>query len=468
MAASKSSDSQTNKIPLVILMVPFPAQGHVNQLLQLSTTISASRDIPIHFVTADTLLHRAKSRFVGAPLTNINFHAFPVPPFPAAPSQNPGNFSGLFQPSAEAAMHLRQPVAELLATISVTTDKLVVIYDFLSSVTVQDFVSLPNIKGYSFQGVSAFMVFTFFWEIYGKPDIINEATVEYLPPIDTSFPPEFVEHIGRNLKLLGLQTGFLYDGCRLLEGKYIDLINSKEMMGPEVKQWALGPFDLIDDTPKKEPNERHTCLKWLDEQSENSVMYVSFGTSVSMSDEQVEELAIGLEKSGKKFIWVLRVADKEAFAREEGAEGVKLSNNYEERVKEQGIIIRDWAPQVEILGHSSTGGFLTHCGWNSCIESLTMGVPIAAWPMHCDQPRNSLLITKGLKAGIMVRDWESGDELVTSSTLENAVKRLMASTEGEQIRKRAEEVSADLRGSVAKGGITRTELESFLTHVTSQ
>ncbi|KAK1366183.1 Glycosyltransferase [Heracleum sosnowskyi] len=437
MAANKSNVVQTNKIPVVLVMVPFPAQGHINQLLQLSTTISATSDIPVHFVTTDTLLHQAKSRFAGAPLTNINFHEFTVPSFLAAPSQNSGKLSGLFQPSAEAAMHLRHPVAELLALLSVTTHRLVLIYDFLSSVTVQDFISLPNVEGYSFQGVSAFMAFTFFWELYGKPNIINDATVEYLPPIDSSFPPEFVEHITRNLKLLNLITGFLYDGCRLLEGKYIDLINSKEMMGPDVKQWALGPFDLLEVTPKKEPSERHKSLKWLDEQSEKSVIYVCFGTSVSISDEQVEELAIGLEKSGKKFIWVLRVADKEALPREEGAKGAKLPDGYEERVKEQGIIIRDWAPQIEILAHSSTGGFLTHCGWNSCMESLTMGVPIAAWPMHCDQPRNSLLITKGLKTG-------------------------------EQIRKRAEEVSVDLWGSVAKGGITRAELESFLLHITRE
>lgn len=363
-------------------------------------------------------------------------------------------------------MNLRQPVAELLATLSVTTHRLVLIYDFLSSVTIQDFVSLPNAEAYSFQGVSAFMAFTFFWELYGKPNIINEPTVEYLPPIDSTFPPEFVEHIQRNLELLNLKTGLLYDGCRLLEGKYIDLINSKEMMGPEVKQWALGPFDLLELTPKKEPNQRHESLKWLDEQSENSVIYVCFGTSVSLSDEQVEELANGLEKSGQKFIWVLRGADKEALPREEGTNGAKLPKGYEERVKEQGIIIRDWAPQIEILAHSSTGGFLTHCGWNSCMESLTMGVPLAAWPMHCDQPRNSLLITKGLKTGIMVRDWVIGDELVTSSTLEKAVKRLMVSPEGEKIRKRAAEVSIDLRESVAKGGITRVELESFISHIT--
>ncbi|RVX09693.1 Zeatin O-xylosyltransferase [Vitis vinifera] len=43
-----------------------------------------------------------------------------------------------------------------------------------------------------------------------------------------------------------------------------------------------------------------------------------------------------------------------------------------------GMVVRDWAPPLEILGHVSTGGFMSHCGWNSCMESITMGVPIGS------------------------------------------------------------------------------------------
>ncbi|KAK1399448.1 hypothetical protein POM88_009311 [Heracleum sosnowskyi] len=228
-------------------MVPFRAQGHINQLLQLSTTISATNDIPIHLVTTDILLHQAKSRFAGAPLANINFHEF---------------------------------------TSRYNITKFWKIFQTLSTICRSWNASSPA-RCFCVHGVSLF------WEVYGKPNIINDATVEHLPPIDSSFPIEFVEHITRNMKLLKLMTGFLYDGCRLLEGKDIDLMNSREMMGPDVKQWAVGPFDLLDVTPKTESSERHKSFKWLDEQSENSVIYVCFGTSVSISDEQVEELAIG-------------------------------------------------------------------------------------------------------------------------------------------------------------------------------
>ncbi|PHU16716.1 putative cis-zeatin O-glucosyltransferase [Capsicum chinense] len=110
-------------------------------------------------------------------------------------------------------------------------------------------------------------------------------------------------------------------------------------------------------------------------------------------------LAIGLEKSLQKFIWVLRDADRGDVFTSEGRK-VQLPEGYEERIKGRGII---GAAQLEILAHSSTDGFMSHCGWNSCMESMSFGVPIAARPMHSDQPRNSQLVTKYLKIGLIVR-----------------------------------------------------------------
>ncbi|MCD9646427.1 hypothetical protein HAX54_036237 [Datura stramonium] len=137
---------------------------------------------------------------------------------------------------------------------------------------------------------------------------------------------------------------------------------------------------------------------------------------------EIKELAMGLEQSKQRFLWVLRDADR--------------------------------------------GGFMSHCGWNSCIESITMGVPIAAWPMHADQPRNGFLVTEMLKIGLTVREWEKREELVSASTIENVVRKLMASEEGNAIRKRAEELGESVRRSTEKGGASRMELDSFIAHIT--
>lgn len=184
-----------------------------------------------------------------------------------------------------------------------------------------------------------------------------------------------------------------------------------------------------------------------------------------MADQrQTEEFAFGLEESGTKFIWVFREADKEdAFIKGTGAD---LPEGFEERVKGVGIVVRDWAPQLEILKHSSTGGFMSHCGTNSIIESLSMGVPIAAWPMHTDQPRNAVLVTELLKVGVNVREWERKDELVSSSMISSAVKKLMAYEEGGEMRKRAQNLGAAIRASIAEGGVSRMEWDSFVAHIT--
>lgn len=122
-----------------------------------------------------------------------------------------------------------------------------------------------------------------------------------------------------------------------------------------------------------------------------------------------------------------------------------LPKGFEERVKDTGMVVRDWAPQLEILGHPSTGAFMSHCGWNSCMESISMGVPIATWPMHSNQPRNALLITDVLKVGVAVMKWAETNEKVSATMIRRAVKKLMASDEGDEIRKRAAEMSEVVR-----------------------
>ncbi|GFP88339.1 zeatin o-xylosyltransferase [Phtheirospermum japonicum] len=138
------------------------------------------------------------------------------------------------------------------------------------------------------------------------------------------------------------------------------------------------------------------------------------------------------------FVWVLRDSRR-----------IELPDGFEERVRERGIVVRDWAPQVEILAHKSTGGFMSHCGWNSCFESLMMGVPMLAWPMHTDQPLNAIVVTGVLKTGLFVRKWAEREKLVRASVIKDVVERLMESEEGGEIRKR---VGGDERRGGESGG----------------
>ncbi|MQM12435.1 hypothetical protein Taro_045355 [Colocasia esculenta] len=148
---------------------------------------------------------------------------------------------------------------------------------------------------------------------------------------------------------------------------------------------------------------RHECMEWQERQPPVSVVYVSFEMTSSLPEQQITELAHGLERSRQRFIWVLREADRaDIFAGDDDGRQ-KLPDGYEQRVAGVGLVVRGWAPQLDILGHSATALFMSHCRWNSCMEGLSNGVSIATWPLHSDQPKNALLVTEVLQVGVTAR-----------------------------------------------------------------
>nr|GLL24570.1 zeatin O-glucosyltransferase-like [Ipomoea trifida] len=328
---------------------------------------------------------------------------------------------------------------------------------------VQDIPSIPNAESYVFHSVSALSIYSFVWEfVQQKGPLPPEAQVlKHLPPNLKHMHPDLDEYVKLQREALKFNSGALFNSCRMIEGPFLDLLAKQPILRAS-QQWAIGPFNPVILPENKDSGMRHKCLAWLDKQEQNSVIFVSFGSSTSLSQEQINELAVGLAESEQKFIWVLREADKVGEARRG-----ELPGGYEEGMKGKGMVVRDWAPQLEILAHPSTGGFMSHCGWNSCMESISMGVPIAAWPMHSDQPRNAMLITKVLKMGVEVDDCSSG-EMVRSHRIAGAVKRLMGSREGDEMRRRAEELSRDVKFSVMDGGATRLEMDSFVSHFTRE
>ncbi|XP_055802329.1 zeatin O-glucosyltransferase-like [Solanum dulcamara] len=463
--------SQKNQ-EIIVVVVPFPAQGHLNQLLQLCKLI-ASHNIQVHYVTTMTHTHQAKLR-VHDPFSfinnNIHFHELSTPFF-KSPPPNPNStikFPSHLQPSFESSSLLRKPLSKLLRVLSSKAKRIVIIHDSLMGYVVQDFVHLKNAEAYAFHSVSAFTLFLFIWENMGKPFDIDANFLKDVPSLEDCFSPEFEKFIKSQYDYMKFNSGRIYNTCRVIEGPFLDLL-SKEQISNNKKQWALGPFNpvLVQQYGTKSCHKQHKCLIWLDKHEPNSVVFVSFGTTTSFSNEQIKEIAIGLERSKVKFVWVLRDADKgNVFTKDHQSRKIELPKGFEERVKDKGIVLRDWAPQLEILAHSSVGGFMSHCGWNSCMESISMGVPIAAWPMHSDQPLTIFLVTEILKIGLTVREWEKREELVSASAIENVVRKLMASEEGDASRKRAEELGEAVKRSTEKGGASRKELDSFIAHIT--
>ncbi|RYR72224.1 hypothetical protein Ahy_A02g006432 isoform C [Arachis hypogaea] len=174
-----------------------------------------------------------------------------------------------------------------------------------------------------------------------------------------------------------------------------------------------------------------------------------------MSHEQVKDMALGLELSGKKFVWSLtspstKAGDDHYLTAGENAKsnGVAISqasvSSFPDefyKIQSKGLAVMDWAPQLEILKHSSTGGFLSHCGWNSILESVSCGVPIVAWPLFADQMMNAEIITKEIGIGVRLNVTQSTN-VVGSEEIAKTICKIMdkEDIEGCAMRKRVKEL----------------------------
>ncbi|EAZ31597.1 hypothetical protein OsJ_15738 [Oryza sativa Japonica Group] len=198
-----------------------------------------------------------------------------------------------------------------------------------------------------------------------------------------------------------------------------------------------------------------------------SVLYVSFGTTSSLRGDQVAELAAALKGSKQRFIWVLRDADRaNIFADSGESRHAELLSRFTAETEGVGLVITGWAPQLEILAHGATAAFMSHCGWNSTMESLSYGKPILAWPMHSDQPWDAELVCKYLKAGLLVRPWEKHSEVVPAEAIQEVIEEAMLPEKGMTIRRRAKELGEAVRASVADGGSSRKGLDDFVGYIT--
>ncbi|KAL5561217.1 hypothetical protein UlMin_030964 [Ulmus minor] len=193
------------------------------------------------------------------------------------------------------------------------------------------------------------------------------------------------------------------------------------------------------------------CIEWMNEQDQDSVLYISFGSQNTISASQMMELAIGLEKSGKSFIWVVRPPLGFNLKGEFRAEW--LPEGFEERMKEKnrGLVVRNWAPQLDILSHKSTGVFLSHCGWNSVMESLSQGVPIIGWPLAGEQAYNSKMMTEDM--GVSVELNRGVQSVVVGEEVEKVINLAMdRNGKGREMKKRAEEVKMQIRAAIREEG----------------
>lgn len=211
--------------------------------------------------------------------------------------------------------------------------------------------------------------------------------------------------------------------------------------------------------------ERNECLCWLDSQPSRSVVYLGFGSRGVFSAKQLGEIAVGLERSGVRFLWVIRAPPSEDQADQflpppEPDLNSLLPVGFMDRTKGRGFVAKSWAPQIDILGHEAVGGFVTHCGWNSTLEAVCAGVPLVAWPLYAEQRFNKILLVEEIKIALPLNG--SDDWFISSDEIERRVKQIIGSEEGEAVRERVLKLSAEAKAALGEGGTSKMALAKLV------
>ncbi|KNA14205.1 hypothetical protein SOVF_109730 [Spinacia oleracea] len=202
--------------------------------------------------------------------------------------------------------------------------------------------------------------------------------------------------------------------------------------------------------------EDRQCLEWLDAQPRKSVLFVSIGSLASMTKDQLMEIWYGLLNSKTRFLWVRRPG---SIIDDEGGKEAAVPIEVVEGTKERGCVV-SWAPQEEVLGHEAIGGFLTHCGWNSTLESIVGGVPMICWPFFVDQQVNSRVVTEVWKIGLDMNKDEC-DRVV----VEEMIKELMGTTRREEFLARAGVMAKLAAQAVDVGGSSYNSLNRLIDDI---
>ncbi|KAL1059966.1 hypothetical protein V6Z11_1Z138300 [Gossypium hirsutum] len=273
----------------------------------------------------------------------------------------------------------------------------------------------------------------------------------YLQELDRTVSCEYKDMV-EPVRLPRSVKGIMVNGFQDLESGP-KALQAKQSGKPSV--YPVGPLINVDSSDKPDPS---GCIRWLDIQPVGSVLFVSFGSGDTLSRNQVNELAMGLEMSDEqRFLWVIRtpndtIANATYFnvdTQKDDDPFMFLPKGFVERTKGCGLMVGSWAAQTRVLNHGSTDGFLTHCGWNS-VESVVNGIPLIAWALYAEQKMNALMLSEDAKVSLRPKPNQNG--LICRDEIAKVVKCLMGSEEGKSVRNRMLELKEAAKRVLCENG----------------
>ncbi|KAL2921635.1 UDP-glycosyltransferase 74G1 [Bienertia sinuspersici] len=194
-----------------------------------------------------------------------------------------------------------------------------------------------------------------------------------------------------------------------------------------------------------------SCKNWLDTKPRNSVIYVSFGSLIKLTEEQFEEVAWSLKNGRYSFLWVVRELEQ-----------AKLPKGFIDEIFGQGLVV-GWASQLEVLAHEATGCFVTHCGLNSILEAFCLGVPIVGVPRWTDQATNAKFVEDVWGVGVRTKVDKKG--IVRRENLDECIRKIMEGDIREEIMKNVAKWKKLAKQTLSEGGSSYKNIDEFVAYL---
>ncbi|KAL6845113.1 hypothetical protein ACP4OV_024608 [Aristida adscensionis] len=460
-----------------VVLYPSLGVGHLNPMEQLARALLRRGGVAVTIAVVDppekdAVLAAALARLAAAS-PSITVRLLPIPRCAAGQQQQHAH---PVMPILAALRAANPALRELLRSMAPAADALVVdmfcidALDVAAELGVPAYVFYPSAAGdlaVYLQVPRLYPAAPASYKDMGKQAL----SFAGVPPVRALDMPDTMQDRERDIARARLPqlgrmpdaAGILVNSFEWLEARALKAIRDGHCLPgrstPRI--YCIGPLVGGGGGESKEAGERHACLEWLDEQPKRSVVFLCFGSLGAFSPAQLKETARGLERSGHRFLWVVRRSREEQSSSGETDPDDLLPDGFLERTKDRGLVLENWAPQTEVLRHEAVGGFLTHCGWNSALEAIMSGVPMICWPLYAEQRLNKVHMVEEMKVGVVVEGYN--EELVSADEVEATVRLVLEeSDEGKKLRERMEMAKEMATGAIKEGGSSEMQLGQFL------